>query len=64
MDWKGIEASLIATAIAVGTKLLGAIVVFIVGRWAIGLIVRMIARVLQGYKMDETLMAYLTSILS
>jgi small conductance mechanosensitive channel len=64
MDWKGIEASLIATAIAVGTKLLGAIVVFIVGRWAIGLIVRMIARVLQGYKMDETLMAYLTSIIN
>jgi small conductance mechanosensitive channel len=64
MDWKAIETTLIATGIAVGTKLLGAIVVFIMGRWAIGLIVRMIARVLRSYKLDETVMAYLTSIIN
>ncbi len=64
MDWKAIEQSLVATAIAVGTKLLGAIAVYIAGRWIIGIIVRLIARVLRGYKMDETVMAYLTSIVS
>lgn len=64
MDWKSIEQSLVATGLAVGTKLLGAIVVYILGRWAIGIIVRMLARVLRGYKMDETIMAYLTSIIN
>jgi small conductance mechanosensitive channel len=64
MDWKAIEQSLLATAVAVGTKILGALVVYIVGRWIIGIIVRLIARVLRGYKMDETIMAYLTSIVN
>ena len=64
MDWKAIEQSLVATAVAVGTKLLGAIVVYIVGRWVIGMVVRLLARVLRGYKLDETIMAYLTSIVN
>ncbi len=64
MDWKTIEQSLIATGIAVGTKLLGAIAVYIIGRWIIGIVVRLLTRVLRGYKLDETVMAYLTSIVN
>jgi Conserved TM helix len=56
MDWKAIEQSLVATAITVGTKLLGALVVFIVGRWAISVVVNLVGRVLRGYKLDETIM--------
>jgi small conductance mechanosensitive channel len=64
MDWKAIETTLVATAIAVGTKLLGALAVFIVGRWLIGIVVKLLARTLRSYRLDETIMAYLTSIIN
>jgi small conductance mechanosensitive channel len=64
MDWKAIEQSIVATAVSVGTKLLGAIVVYLIGRWAIGLIMRLVGRMLRGYKFDETVMSYLISIVN
>ncbi|MCC6538893.1 MAG: mechanosensitive ion channel family protein [Bryobacterales bacterium] len=64
MDWKALEQSLVTTAVAIGTKLLGALAVYIVGRWLIGMVMRVLARVLRSYKLDETVMAYLSSILS
>jgi len=64
MDWKAIEQSVLTTAVAVGTKLLGALAVYTVGRWLIGVVMRVLARLLRSYKLDETVMAYLSSILS
>lgn len=63
MDWKLIEQSIVATALALGTKVLGAIALYIVGRWLISVVMRIVARVLRSYKLDETVMAYLTSII-
>src|SRR5262245_19057629 len=64
MDWNAIQTTLVATGIAVGTKLLGAVAVYIIGRWLIGVVMAVVTRVLRSYKIDETVMAYLTSIVS
>lgn len=64
MDWKALEQSAITTGIAIGTKLLGAIAVYLLGRWAIAVVMRLVSRILRGYKFDETIMAYLTSIVN
>ena len=44
---------------AIGTKLLAAIVFWIVGRWLIGLVGRMLQQVLEKQKVDPTLMRYI-----
>ncbi len=64
MDWKLLQQSILATAFSLGTKVLGAIALYIVGRWLIGMAMRLVSRLLRGYKLDETVMAYLTSIIS
>lgn len=64
MDWNAIQTTLIATGIAVGTKLLGALVVFIAGRWLISVAIRLLARGLRSHNIDDTIMAYLTSIIN
>lgn len=64
MDWNALEKSVVATAISVGTKVLGALALYIIGRWVIGFIMRLVARVLRGYKLDETIMGYLVSIVN
>ncbi|WP_439654786.1 mechanosensitive ion channel family protein [Trinickia terrae] len=51
--------------IDIGTKVIGAIVLWVVGRWAIGLITGLLRRMLaKNGKVDETLAHYLASILS
>jgi small conductance mechanosensitive channel len=40
------------------------VVLYIVGRWLIGVAMRIISRVLLKYRLDETVMSYLTSIIS
>ncbi|MEN9538316.1 MAG: hypothetical protein RLZZ126_551 [Pseudomonadota bacterium] len=48
-----------------GLKVLGALAAWIVGRWLIGLVFKLISRALQrGGKIDQTLAKYLTSIIS
>lgn len=64
MDWKVLEQSLITGGLAIGTKLLGAIAVYIGGRYLIGMVMRVLARILRSYKLDETVMAYLSSIIN
>lgn len=44
---------------AIGTKLLAAIVFWIVGRWLIGLVGRMLQQVLEKQRVDPTLMRYI-----
>ncbi|MGA2003079.1 MAG: mechanosensitive ion channel family protein [Terriglobales bacterium] len=46
---------------AVGLKILGAIAIWIIGRWLIGLALRMISSALRKQKIDPTLIRYINS---
>jgi small conductance mechanosensitive channel len=50
--------------VAFGLKVLGAIVVFIVGRWLIGLVGRLVTAALERQKVDPTIIRYLGSVIS
>ncbi len=64
MDWKALEQSVISSAISIGTKVLGALALYIIGRWMIAFVMRLVTRILRGYKLDETIMGYLVSIVN
>jgi len=49
------------TLTSVGLKLLGAIAIWIIGRWLIGLVLRMIGSALRKQKIDPTLIRYIHS---
>ena len=53
-----------ATLIAVAWKVAGALVLWLAGRWLIGLAVRMLSRALAGQRFDATLSRYLERGLS
>jgi small conductance mechanosensitive channel len=53
-----------AILIGFGLKALGAIAVWLVGRWLIGLVVRLVSRALTRQHVDPTLMRYLGNILT
>ena len=58
-------ATTILTNIAqLGLKVIGAILIWFVGRWLIGLVVRMAHKAAEGRKLDPTLLRYLDTILS
>jgi small conductance mechanosensitive channel len=50
--------------LAFGLKVLGAIAVFIIGRWLIGLVCRMIGAAMTRQKLDITVQNYLVSFIS
>jgi small conductance mechanosensitive channel len=50
--------------VALGLKVLGAIVVWIVGRWLIGIAVRVVGAALDRQKVDPTLTRYVRSVIS
>jgi small conductance mechanosensitive channel len=52
------------TLTSVGLKLLGAIAIWIIGRWLIGLALRMIGSALTKQKIDPTLIRYINSAVS
>ena len=56
--------SLADTALAVGLKLAGAVVVWIVGRYLIGLAVRMVSKALERQHVDPTILRYMGSVVS
>jgi small conductance mechanosensitive channel len=56
--------TIIDVAIVVGFKVIGAIVIWMAGRWLIGLAVRMVTRALEKQKVDPTLLRYLGTIIS
>jgi small conductance mechanosensitive channel len=64
VDWAVLSQSLATTALAVGLRLIGAVVVWIVGRYLIGFAVRMVSRALERQHVDPTLLRYIGSIVS
>jgi small conductance mechanosensitive channel len=51
-------------AIAFGLKIVGAIVVWMVGRYLIGLAVRLVSNALEKQRVDPTVLRYLGTIIS
>ena len=64
MDTNALVASALATLLAVAWKVVGALILWLVGRWFIGLAVRMLSRALGGQRFDATLSRYLEKGLS
>jgi len=64
IDWNQVAATVTQTATSVGLKLLGALAVFIVGRWLISLAVRLVSAALERQKVDPTILRYVASIIS
>lgn len=64
VDWNQVAATVTQTATTVGLKLLGALAVFIVGRWLISLAVRLVSAALERQKVDPTILRYVASIIS
>ena len=60
IDWQTWQDA----AVAFGLKVVGAIVVWVVGRWLIGLTARLVSAALNRQKVDPTLTRYLASIIS
>jgi small conductance mechanosensitive channel len=63
MNVENIGATIGDLAVNVGAKVLGAIVLFIVGRWLIGLALSMTDRALNRQSIDKTLVRYIHSAL-
>lgn len=65
MDFESVRAFIMTRGIDFGTKIVGAIVLWIIGRWVIGLITGLLRKLLaKNGKVDATLAHYLASILS
>jgi small conductance mechanosensitive channel len=65
VDIESVRVFLMTRGIDFGTKLVGALVLWIIGRWVIGLIIRLMRGVLsRNAKIDPTLAHYLGSILA
>jgi small conductance mechanosensitive channel len=64
MDVNAIVAGATATLVAVGWKIAGALVLWMIGRWLIAMAVRMVGRALSTQRFDATLSRYLQTGLS
>ena len=64
MDFESATATATATLTAFGLKILGALLAWIVGRYLIGLAVRLVTAGLSRQKVDPTLLRYLGNIVS
>lgn len=64
MDFSKIMQTIVDSGIQIGFKVGGAIIVWIIGRWLIGLAVRLASSALQRQKIDITLSRYLGTIIS
>jgi small conductance mechanosensitive channel len=63
IDWAQMSQQVADTALFVGLRLLGALVVWIVGRSLISLAVRMVSAALERQHVDPTILRYLASII-
>ncbi|MFN0111914.1 MAG: mechanosensitive ion channel family protein [Blastocatellia bacterium] len=64
MDINQITNTVITVAMAVGFKILSAIVLYLVGRWLIGLAIKLMRRALEAQHIDATIQRYLGNIVS
>jgi small conductance mechanosensitive channel len=64
MDFNQIMQTITAIAIAFGLKIVGAIVVWVVGRYLIGLAVRLVSNALEKQRVDPTVLRYLGTVIS
>ena len=64
VNWDQILQSVTQTATNVGLKLLGALAVFIVGRYLIHLAVRLVSAGLERQKIDPTILRYVASVIN
>ena len=64
MDWTATANNTLNTITVVGWKILAAIALYVVGRWLIGLAVRLVQRAMTAQKIEPTLLRYAGSIIS
>jgi small conductance mechanosensitive channel len=64
MDMNQVLQNVTNTVAQVGLKILAAFVLYMIGRWLIGLVIRLMQRGLESQRMEPTLMRYLGSIVS
>jgi len=64
IDWNQITQSVTQTAVRVGMQLIGALIVFVVGRYLITFAVRMVSKALGRQRVDATILRYATSVVS
>lgn len=64
MDPNNILNSVVAVAMAVGLKILAAVVLYMIGRWLISLVIRLLHRALEAQHVDATIQRYLGNIIS
>jgi small conductance mechanosensitive channel len=64
MDVHPALQTLMTLVIAFGLKLVGAIVLFVVGRYLIELAVKLVSRAAEGHKVDATVLRYLGTVIS
>lgn len=63
MDIEKILTKMIDMAIEYGPKLIGAILVFIIGSWIIKILMKNFSKILEGRKIDDSLKPFLTSLI-
>ena len=64
MDWSPITKFLQEKAATIGLQLVGALVLYIVGRWLISMVVRAVQRVLTRQKIEPTVLRFAGNTLS
>jgi small conductance mechanosensitive channel len=64
MNYESLAAGAANLALNIGLKILGALAAWIVGRWLIGLVVRLITAALTRKQIDATLQRYIGSIVA
>jgi small conductance mechanosensitive channel len=64
MDFNQISQNVVNTITNVGLKILAAVVLYMIGRWLIGLVIRLLQRALEAQHVDATIQRYLGNIIS
>ena len=61
MNYNSIGPVIVTLLATVGMKILGALIILVIGRWLIGIVRKLIGRALKNQRMDSTLIGYLQS---
>lgn len=64
MDFQRMLETASPIVVAFGLKVLGAIAVYVVGRWLIGVASRLVVRVMERQRVDPTLVRYVASVIA